>query len=211
MATIYVTHRENQAEGILDAAAELFIRHGIEQVTISAIATNARLTRATIYKYFSNKEEIAQEIFKSITQGWRDRNEQEVWSFQGTGYQRLEKFITSFFAYLFENPKEASFVAEVNYLYAKAWSAEEFEATMLGNLNEDKQFVLGCIREGIQDGSLRSDMEPELFLAVFFNFLSGMISRFGSMGDKVAIEFGKTAQETFMQINLVFLSGLKKL
>ncbi|MBT7188906.1 MAG: TetR/AcrR family transcriptional regulator [Anaerolineae bacterium] len=209
MATIYTTHRENQREGILDAAESLFVEKGIDQVTMSEIAKKSRLTRATIYKYFSNKEEIAEEIFKTITKGWRERNEREVWSFQGSGYQRLEKFITSFFDYLFENPSEASFVAELNYLYAKHWSTDMFVGTMLENLEEDKQFVLDSIQAGISDGSLRTDMESALMLAAFFNFISGTISRFGEMGEKVEAEFGKSSQEIFTKIYRIFLDGLK--
>lgn len=206
---IYANHRKTQREGILEAAEELFIKKGIEQVTIGAIAKESRLTRATVYKYFANKDEIAQEIFKSITKGWRDRNEQEVWGFQGTGYQRLEKFINFFFDYLFQHPREAGFVAELNYLYAKQWSAEMFENTMLENLREDRQFVLDSIKIGMKDSSLRTDMDPELMLAAFFNFLSGMISRLGEMGDKVETEFGISSQKIFTQIYRVFLDGLK--
>lgn len=205
----YTNHRENQREGILEVAEDLFIQRGIEQVTIGEIAKVSRLTRATIYKYFSNKEEIAQEIFKIITKGWRDRNEREVWGFQGTGYDRLEKFITTFFNYLFQNPREAGFVAELNYLYAKEWSAEMFAETMLQNLREDRQFVLDSIKQGIKDGSLRKDMKPDLMLAVFFNFISGMISRLGEMGEKVEKEFGMSEQIIFTQIYRVFLDGLK--
>ena len=119
---VYTNHRESQREGILEVAEDLFIQRGIEQVTIGDIAKSSRITRATIYKYFANKEEIAQQIFNIITKGWRDRNEREVWGFQGTGFERLENFLTSFFRYLFQNPREASFVAELNYLYAKKWS-----------------------------------------------------------------------------------------
>ena len=206
---VYVNHRKTQRDGILEVAEELFIKKGIEQVTIGAIAKKSRLTRATVYKYFANKDEIAQEIFKSITKGWRDRNEQEVWGFQGTGYQRLEKFITFFFDYLFQHPREAGFVAELNYLYAKQWSAEMFENTMLENLREDRQFILDSIKIGMKDSSLRTDMDPELMLAAFFNFLSGMISRLGEMGDKVETEFGISSKKIFTQIYRVFLDGLK--
>jgi AcrR family transcriptional regulator len=210
MATnIYVNHRENQREWILEVAEDLFIQKGIEQVTIGDIAGASRLTRATIYKYFANKELIAQEIFKSVTKTWRDRNEHEVWGYQGTGYQRLEKFITVFFGYLFQNPRETSFVAELNYLYAKQWSAEMFTSTMLENLEEDRQFVLDSIHKGIADGSLRADIAPELMLAAFFNFVSGTFSRLGEMGDKVEKEFGQSAQAIFTQIYRIFLDGLK--
>lgn len=206
---IYVNHRENQREWILEVSEDLFIKRGIEQVTIGDIASASRLTRATIYKYFANKDQMAQEIFKSVTKGWRDRNEREVWGFEGNGYQRLEKFITSFFDYLLQNPREVGFVAELNYLYAKQWSAEMFAETMLENLREDRQFVLESIQKGIADGSLRADVEPELMLAAFFNFISGNISRLGEMGDKVQTEFGISNQAIFTQIYRIFLDGLK--
>jgi len=206
---VYVAHRESQRELILEIAEGLFIEKGVEQVTMGQIAREARLTRATIYNYFSNKVEIAQEIFKIITKGWRDRNEREVWGYQGNGHQRLEKFILSFFEYLQQNPREARFVAEFNYLYAKQWSAETFAETMLGNLNEDRQFVLVSIQDGITDGSLRTDIEPELILAAFFNFLSSTINRFGAMGDKVEGEYGISSQKIFKQIYGIFLDGLK--
>jgi|PlaIllAssembly_1097288.scaffolds.fasta_scaffold258209_1 AcrR family transcriptional regulator len=205
----YTNHRENQREGILEVAEDLFIQRGIEQITIGEIAKASRLTRATIYKYFTNKEQIAQEIFKTITKVWRDRNEREVWGYQGTGYERLEKFITVFFGYLFQNPRETSFVAELNYLYAKQWSAEMFTSTMLENLQEDRQFVLNSIRMGIEDGSLRADIDPDLMLAAFFNFISGTFSRLGEMGDKVEKEFGHSSQAIFSQICRIFLDGLK--
>jgi AcrR family transcriptional regulator len=206
---IYSNHRENQKEWILEISEDLFIQKGIEQVTIGDIAKTSRLTRATIYKYFSNKEQIAQEIFLSVTKSWRDRNEHEVWGHQGTGYERLEKFITVFFGYLFKNPRETSFVAELNYLYAKQWSAEMFTSTMLENLQEDRQFVLDSIQKGIADGSLRADIDPDLMLAAFFNFISGTFSRLGEMGDKVEKEFGHSSQAIFSQICRIFLDGLK--
>ncbi len=205
----YTTHRENQREGILEVSEDLFIKKGIEQVTIGEIAEASRLTRATIYKYFANKEEIAQEIFKTITKGWRDRNELEVWNFRGTGYERLENFITSFFNYLLQNPRETGFVAELNYLYAKQWSAEMFAETMLEHLKEDRQYVLDSILLGITDGSLRNDIDAELLLAAFFNFISGTISRLGEMGAKVDAEFGHSSQKIFSQICRIFLDGLK--
>ncbi len=46
-------------------------------------------------------------------------------------------------------------------------------------------------------------------LAAFFNFISGMISRLGEMGDKVETEFGISSQTIFTQICRIFLDGLR--
>lgn len=207
--TIYAAHRENQREWILEVAEDLFIQKGIEQVTIGDIATASRLTRATIYKYFSNKEEMAQEIFKVVTKGWVERNEHEVWNFQGTGYELIERFVKSHFSYLFNNRREASFVAEFNYLYAKEWSAETAMKIFTENLEGERQRLLECIHKGRKDGSLRTDIDPELMLASIFNFNSGMMSRLGELGDKVEGEYSLNVQAIFQQICQIFLDGIQ--
>jgi AcrR family transcriptional regulator len=94
---IYANHRDNQREWILEVAEDLFIAKGIDKVTIADIATASRLTRATLYRYFPSKEQMAQEIFRIITKSWVERTEREVWSLAGTGYARLEKFVISNF------------------------------------------------------------------------------------------------------------------
>jgi AcrR family transcriptional regulator len=61
-------------------AKEPFTDKGVEKVTIAHIAEVACLTRATLYKYFTSKEHMAQEIFRLVTRGWAERDEHDVWS-----------------------------------------------------------------------------------------------------------------------------------
>jgi AcrR family transcriptional regulator len=206
---IYAAHRENQREWILEVAQSLFTQHGIEGVTLAEIAKAARLTKATLYRYFSSKEEMAQEIFKIVTRGWRERNEREVWSISGNGYAYIERFVTSHFNYLFQNSHEARFVAEFNYKYAQAWSAALMTALLLENLSEERQRLLDAIYAGQKDGSLRPDIAPEVMLAVIFNFNSGMLSRVGEMGDKLEGEYGLSLEAIFSQVARIFLDGLR--
>lgn len=212
MATnIYINHRENQREWILEVAEDLFIQEGIAQVTIGDIAESSRLTRATIYKYFSNKEQMAQEIFQTVTKGWAERDERDVWNYKGNGYELIERFVNSHFNYLFQNLREARFVAEFNYLYAKEWSVEDVMKLLSVNLGVERQHLMDCIQQGQADGSLRSDISPEMMLAIIFNFNSGMMSRLGELGDKVEGEYGLNVQAIFLQVCRVFLDGIKAL
>jgi AcrR family transcriptional regulator len=206
---IYVNHRETQREWILDVAEDLFIEKGVENVTITDIEKASRLTRATLYKYFSSKEQMAQEIFKIVTRGWAERDEREVWSMPGTGYQQVERFVNSHFNYLFQNIREARFIAEFNYLYAKKWPTEVALKLFAENLEGERQNLLACIKQGQADGSLRADIDPELMLASVFNFNSGMMSRLGELGSKVEGEYGLGVQTIFEQVSRIFLDGLK--
>jgi AcrR family transcriptional regulator len=205
----YRAHRESQRELILETAEELFIANGVEPVTVGDIAKASRLTRATIYKYFSNKEEMAGEILKTVTKGWVERDEREVWSLPGTGYEQIERFVRSHFDYLFGNPKEARFLAEFNYMYSKKMSVEAAMRLFAENLEGERRRLFSSIQKGQADGSVRADIGAEILLASILNFNSGMMSRLGELGDKVEGEYGLNVQSIFRQICRLFLDGIK--
>lgn len=48
----------DQAERILDAAAELFVRHGVNAVGMGEIARVAGCSRATLYRYFEDRHAL---------------------------------------------------------------------------------------------------------------------------------------------------------
>jgi TetR/AcrR family transcriptional repressor of mexJK operon len=50
-----------KVEAILDASWRLFLAHGVEAVTIDAIASEARVSKGTIYSYFADKHALFQE------------------------------------------------------------------------------------------------------------------------------------------------------
>ena len=204
----YIAHRTSQREKILEVAEALFIERGIESVTIADIAAVSRLTRATIYKYFSNRKEIAFNIFKTVVAAWHERNKQ-VWSYPGNGFQRIEKFLTSICDYLFRSPEEARFVAEFNYLYAKEWPSSQVLDVLEQTVGEDKSLIIKYIRQGIDDGSLRPDLDPDLLMAAIHNLNSSLLGRLGQMGGKLQEEFGLSADVIFSEIYRIFINGIK--
>ncbi|GAA2641301.1 TetR/AcrR family transcriptional regulator [Streptomyces vastus] len=59
------THRRAVRDAILNTTAELTAEHGLRSVTMSQIAENAGIGRATLYKYFPDVE--------AILLAWHDR------------------------------------------------------------------------------------------------------------------------------------------
>jgi AcrR family transcriptional regulator len=51
---------------LLEQAARLFYRRGVDETSLADIANAAGLDRATIYYYFSNKDEIVAEILREV-------------------------------------------------------------------------------------------------------------------------------------------------
>jgi AcrR family transcriptional regulator len=50
---------------VLDAARELFSRHGVDSVTIARIAARARVSASTVYAVFQSKEGILRELMRA--------------------------------------------------------------------------------------------------------------------------------------------------
>ena len=60
-------------ETILNSAIELFYKNGYKQTKIEDIASDAGVSKVTIFKYFENKKKLAHEVvLKSIKDGYRD-------------------------------------------------------------------------------------------------------------------------------------------
>jgi AcrR family transcriptional regulator len=203
--SVYVAHRKNQREKILEVARQIFIERGIEPVTVADIATASRLTRATVYKYFANRKEIALEIFKVIISGWHERDKAVVWSNQsGDGFQRLERSINSFCDDLLQFPEETRFVAEFNRIFAK-----DVLHVLRESLGEDSNLVIQCLRQGVADGSLQPDINPNLVMAAIYNLNASLLGRLGQMVKSEEEEYGVAADKVMREIYRIFINGIK--
>ena len=54
----WVDRRTPAVERILDAAGDLFARHGVEPVSMAQIAAGAGCSRATLYRYFPDRPSL---------------------------------------------------------------------------------------------------------------------------------------------------------
>ena len=60
----YERRRELKKANILQAAALLFVENGTEKVTVQEIATKARVSYAIIFKYFTSKDNLVNEVMR---------------------------------------------------------------------------------------------------------------------------------------------------
>jgi AcrR family transcriptional regulator len=55
--------REQKKQSILEAALALFMKHGIQKVSIAEIAKAAKVSQVTIYNYFESKHNLTHDTF----------------------------------------------------------------------------------------------------------------------------------------------------
>jgi len=94
-------------------------------------------------------------------------------------------------------------------MYAHDWPAERL-ITLESQVNPGGfQVFSDLIREGIADGSLRRDLDPDLTMHAVINAVIGAQRRLASLGNKIEQEYGKPIDLLFRETIRVILLGLR--
>jgi AcrR family transcriptional regulator len=144
-------HRRDVRQAILDTTAALVAEHGLLSVTMSQIAEETGIGRATLYKYFPDVEAI---LF-----AWHERQIanhleelEEVTSRGGTALERLEGVLERF-AHISHEARRDHDSELARFLRRDEHVAQ----------GEDRvqRLIAELIREGSNAGDLRDDVPPD--------------------------------------------------
>jgi AcrR family transcriptional regulator len=143
-------HRREVRDAILDTTSRLVAEHGLRSVTMSQIAEETGIGRATLYKYFSNVE--------TILLSWHERQ------------------IASHLDYLDEVGREAGEAADRLAAVLEAYALILYEAhgqhdlELTAFLHRDERMdraerrlhsmVRDLVAEGVEAGEVRVDVAP---------------------------------------------------
>lgn len=141
------THRSAVREATLDAAAALVAEHGLASVTMSQIAEQTGIGRATLYKYFPDVE--------SILTAWHERQISahlqqltQIRDHAGGPDERLEAVLEGF-AFISHRNHDTELAALLH--------RGEHVARAQRHLHD---FIEDLIADGARTGDLRGDIPP---------------------------------------------------
>ena len=99
-------------------------------------------------------------------------------------------------------------MAQFDAMYARHWPAERM-VTLEAQINpKGFEYFSKLIREGIADGSLRDDLDPDLTMHAVVNAVAGAQRRLASLGNKVELEYGQPVDRLFRETIRVIVLGL---
>lgn len=161
------THREK----IASAASELFMKNGIEATSMDDIAKAAGYSKATLYVYFENKEEIIGILVLNSMKKLHDYIALALLQHETTS-ERYRHICQALVRYQEEFPFYFRMVLDkINIDFeTRDYLPEEKETYLVGE--EINQKLKELIISGMEKGDLRPDLE---ILPTIFNFW-GMIS-----------------------------------
>lgn len=177
-------HREN----IASAASELFTQKGIAQTSMDDIAKAAGYSKATLYVYFENKEEIVglltlnsmKKLFGYIDSALSSQESTKIrYDLICRGLVRYQEEFPFYFKTVLD---------KINIDFEHDCLFEEKETYLVGEqINARlKDFLIS----GIKKGDLRDSLELLPTIFNFWGMLSGMIGLAANKEEYIALSMG---------------------
>ena len=165
--------KEQRRNDILDAAEKVFFKKGIEQATMDDVATEAELSKGTIYLYFKSKEELYIAIGIRAHRALRRMFEKAV-SPGRPVMDNILKVGKAFIKFAGNKPDyfktlvhfEAEFdLHHVHEQYLRLCQDEE----------DPMSFFVGLLQQGIDSGVLRSDISAIQLAHILWTQTTGIL------------------------------------
>lgn len=166
-----------KSAAILRAAESIFAKKGFHTATIAEIARKAKVSEATIYEYFSTKEELLFDIPAEKIASYHEKNKEIIKYLHGAA-NKLRFLIQRHLELYADNPEYANVVMLIlkgnrNFLKTAAYKI----------VQQSARFYIEVLKEGIQNGEFREDIQPYLVRAMIWGTIDHTVTRKSLLGE----------------------------
>jgi len=167
-------HQRMQRERILRAASRCFCRRGYHETTVSDICATAGLSKGGLYTYFKSKEAL----LTALVQASFEAPLQRARAAARGGRDALEKLDRVAEVVVEGLQSEERAGLQSPQLFLEIWA----EASKKGRLNalcragyaRWRAFLTDLLREGIGQGLLRPDLDPDALVTILLAAFDGL-------------------------------------
>ena len=189
--------KEQRKTEIIDAAERLFFSRSYEDVSMDDIAHEVELNKATIYLYFKNKETLFANI---VLRGIRILEEKylECMKKQVPGVAKVALMGQAYYQYSQEYP---DYLRMIHFYGSERFSKENPCTAEIGKGYGTCRMILrDAIQEGIDDGTIRDDIDPfliSMYLMISFMGILSMENKWKMVIEAEGFSYEHFAREFF--------------
>lgn len=162
----------NRQNYIVDSAEKIFFTKGYDHISMKAISKETGMSRTSLYSYFKNKEAIYFAIIvraaKILNKLFKDSKKDDK-----KGIENLRTMGMAY--YKFYKDYNDYYKIYLSFEYARFQNNPKYDISEILALQTERiKIMCETIEEGIEDGTIRSDVNP-LELATFIISTSNAI------------------------------------
>ena len=169
--------RRSRRQYVVEATRKLIEARGVEATSMEDIAAACDYTRRTLYAYFKSRDEILLLVFcDAMAERWKAQ--QETVAAARTGLAKILAWGEAFFVYARRNPRAMDL-----HIY---WDWRGIDRATVGRaafkafekINDDlAEGLRGYFRLGLEDRSLRPDLDVDMCISQYLYSLRAVIHR----------------------------------
>jgi TetR/AcrR family acrAB operon transcriptional repressor len=163
---------ERRRHRILDAAAHCFGLNGFTKTTVEEIASNAGVSKGLVYAYFESKDDLLDAVLDRTLQDWIDVAGQEMERNAEDTTEALAIMHRASLDYARRNPV-LRWMLQADSRVLLAGHRDLIERAV-GNW---RQGLVDLLRQGVESGELRSDLDVQGTVNVIQVLHLGFIDR----------------------------------
>jgi AcrR family transcriptional regulator len=164
---VFSNHRlqKDKKDRIIEAAAQVFAQKGFTGSSVAEIAVKAEIGKGTIYAYFDSKEDLFFAVFEWYMMQTGAAAKISISHLGGSAAQRLEALSDSVMG-MWDEIKDV-FTLTIEFWAASSSSQmrQRFKGAFRRLYEEFRAIVVSLIRDGIERGEFRSNVNAESIAA----------------------------------------------
>ncbi len=173
--------KAERSRDILIAAERVFAKEGFVLTTMDAIALEAGVSKGGLYRHFPSKDELFLTLALGVLREVRTLLSGAETSDPQTGFAAFVAFIRETIGYAKEHAGTVKFALDCCAIREHVDPGCPLLAEYDSELDGLVSLVVTVLVRGQEDGSVRSDVEPEYLAASVWGSLLGVI-QFGQLG-----------------------------
>ncbi len=157
--------REETERKVLEAATALIARHGSRALTLAAVGEAAGYSRGIVSHYFGSRENLLLAVLRDA----------QTFTLPDPGDRAAEWLANLVRAYLKNVTGRRPATAAFLQMWGEAIAADPVLMPIFAELDARfRRFLADKVREGVGDGSVRADADPEAMAVFLVGLLRGI-------------------------------------
>jgi len=188
--------KEERRRTIIDAAETALRNKGREDMTMGDIAEEARLSRSLLYVYFEDMDDIVLAVTLRGLQSMRERFEAAVTEHE-MGRKQIRAVGDAYVRFAQEEPTYFDLVAQFESRSADPDDAPQRVQQCLAESDRVMTAMTKAIEQGIEDGSIRSELDPTQTAITLWGCTHGLIQLAANKGRSLERQYGLSPDALF--------------
>jgi AcrR family transcriptional regulator len=201
--------RERRKNEIIDAAEKVFFKNGFENATVENIAEEAEYSKATLYLYFSSKEELYFAVCQRAEGKLFKEVDKAISKVDGT-FDKIKAFLSAFVDF---QQKHTDHFNALFYLQTHPFSLDPNHELVIENRRRDQKYLnswIELIDQGKREGVIRENLNPIHTVLLIWMQLSGFLKIMSVVQPHLEKELACSKDKLLDEYYKILFHGIKR-